>query len=145
MVLKFWEVSNYMNPLAIPNAIESGVLVFKRPHETIRKYIAFRNEDAGSPEAVGSISNQNIHSLGKVDMIIITHPDFNSAAQSIADFHAEEGLSTFITTQNLIFNEFSCGKNDPTAIKHFMKSLYDDAGSSDEIPRYLLLLGRRIL
>jgi hypothetical protein len=140
--LKVWDVSNYNSVQAIPGSLESGTMIFKRPHESAEKYVAFRNEDAGSPEAVGSFSNQNIHEVSQVDMVIIAHPDFISAAQNIAAFHDEEGLSTFITTENLIFNEFSSGKKDPTAIKHFMKSLYDDATSPDDIRlRYLLLLG----
>ena len=139
--LKIWDVSNYKNALAIPYSIESGSMVFVRPHESAEKYIVFKNEDIGSPEAVGSFSNQNIHAVSQADMIIITHPDFISAAQNIAAFHDEEGLTTFITTQKIIFNEFSCGKSDPTAIKHFMKSLYDEATSDSDIPKYLLLLG----
>ena len=74
-------------------------------------------------------------------MIILTYPGFLSAAQNIGQFHQEEGLKVFITTQELIFNEFSCGKKDPTAIKHFLKALYDNAVNEEEIPRYLLLLG----
>jgi hypothetical protein len=140
--LKIWDVSSYDNVVAIPGSIESGNFIFRRPHESSEKYISFRNGDAGSPEAVGSISNQNIHGVSQVDMVIITHPDFISAAQNIAAFHDEEGLTTFITTQRLIFNEFSSGKKDPTAIKHFLKSIYDGAPSPDDIQlRYLLLLG----
>jgi len=136
--LKVWDVSSYNNVISIPHTIESGVLVFKRPHDSAEKYVAFRDQDIGSPEPVGSLSNQNIHAVNQVDMVIVTHPDFVSAAQSVADFHAEEGLNVFITTQKIIFNEFSCGKSDPTAIKHFMKSLYDN---NPVKPRYLLLLG----
>lgn len=139
--LNIWEITDYSDVLSIPSSLEGIFLTFIRPRKKIEKYIAFKNGDVKSPEAVGSVNNQNIHAVGEVDMIILTYPGFLSAAQNIASFHQEEGMNIFITTQELIFNEFSCGKKDPTAIKHFLKALYDNADTDEEIPRYLLLLG----
>lgn len=139
--LSIWEVTEYNNVLSIPFTQEGSFSTFIRPRKEIEKYIAFKISDVRSPEAIGLVNNQNIHAVGEVDMIILTYPGFLSAAQNIAQFHEEEGLNIFITTQELIFNEFSCGKKDPTAIKHFLKALYDNANSEEEIPRYLLLLG----
>jgi len=139
--LKIWDVSDYKNAFKVPYSLSGTQLRFVRPHSSIETYIAFRNGDVDIPEAVGRINNQNIHGANNVDMVIVTYPDFMPAAQKIAQIHEEEGLSIFITTQDLIFNEFACGKKDPTAIKHFMKALYDNADNENEIPRYLLLLG----
>lgn len=139
--LRVWEVTEYSNVLSVPFSEDGNFLTFVRPHSKTEKYIAFKNGDVGAPEAVGLVNNQNIHGVGEVDMIILTYPGFSSAAQNIAQFHQEEGLKSFITTQEIIFNEFSCGKKDPTAIKHFLKALYDNAEIEEEIPRYLLLLG----
>jgi len=139
--LNIWEVTEYNNVLSIPLKEEGDFLTFIRPHIKSEKYIAFKNGDVGTPGAVGIVNNQNIHAVGEVDMIILTYPGFSSAAQEIAQFHQEEGLISFITTQELISNEFACGKKDPTAIKHFLKALYDKAEIEEEIPRYLLLLG----
>ena len=74
-------------------------------------------------------------------MVIVVYPEFINAAQELAAFHEQEGITSYIVTQQKIFNEFSCSKKDPTAIKHFMKMLYDNADNEDELPRYLLLFG----
>ena len=47
-----------------------------------------------------------------------------------------------MVTPQQIYNEFSSGQRDGTAIKRFMKMLYDRAGADPELlPRYLLLFG----
>ena len=45
-----------------------------------------------------------------------------------------------ITTPEKIYNEFSSGAQDITAIRDFVKMLYDKAQPGKE-PRYLLLFG----
>ena len=53
-----------------------------------------------------------------------------------------EGLSVRVVTPQQVYNEFSSGTRDATAIKRLMKMLYDRAGSDPQImPRYLLLFG----
>ena len=45
-------------------------------------------------------------------------------------------------TQSEILNEFAGGQNDPTAIRNFLKFLWDRAISQGEqLPKYLLLFG----
>ncbi len=139
--LRIWETSNFQNVGEIETQTQSGLLSFLRLHDEIYKYVAFKNSHASQPEAIGSFANQDIHSVSDIDMVIVTHPNFYSAAQNLAAFHENDGISSFIVEPQKLYNEFSCGKKDPTAIKHFMKMLYDNAGSEAELPRYLLLLG----
>lgn len=139
--LRVWEVSDYQNAGEIPVQIENNLASFVRPHDALHSYITFKNDQALSPEIVGSEANQNLHMVSNVDMVIVTYPEFASAAQELALFHEEDNITSYIVTQQKLFNEFSCGKKDPTAIKHFMKMLYDNASNESEMPRYLLLLG----
>lgn len=139
--IRVWEVSDFSNSFNIDLQEDGGEYTFKRPHDAIYKYVAFKDSQVLSPTAVGTLANQDLHSIYGVDMVVLTHPDFMSAAQEIASFHEADNISSVILTQQKIFNEFSCGKKDPTAIKHFMKMLYDNAENSEDIPRYLLLLG----
>ena len=108
-------------------------------------FVAF-NTAATFPEptVVGSIANQNLHSLDSLDMVIIipTSGKLLSEAQRLADAHRlYDGLRVGIVRADQIFNEFSSGTPDPTAYRLFMKMLYDKASSFDVAPRYLLLFG----
>lgn len=139
--LRIWEVSDFQNTSEIVTETLNDLLSFKRPHDEIYKYLAFKNSHASTPIIVGNFANQDIHSVSNVDMVIVTHPDFRSAAQQLAIFHEDDNITSYIVEPKALYNEFSCGKKDPTAIKHFMKMLYDNAANEDELPRYLLLLG----
>ena len=108
-------------------------------------FVAF-NTTASFPEPtiVGSIANQNLHSLDSLDMVIIIPASGKllSEAQRLADAHQQyDGLRVGIVRADQIYNEFSSGTPDPTAYRLFMKMLYDKAASKDVAPRYLLLFG----
>jgi hypothetical protein len=75
-------------------------------------------------------------------MIIITAPEFLQASNDLAAFHQTEGLSVHVVTTTQIFNEFSSGMRDATAIKSFLRMFYKRAGTNPNlIPKYCLLMG----
>ena len=52
-----------------------------------------------------------------------------------------DGMDVVTVTTEQIYNEFSSGGQDITAIRDFMRMLYDRATNSEEEPKYLLLFG----
>jgi len=66
-----------------------------------------------------------------------------SAAIELASFHqANDGLICHVVTPNQIYNEYSSGIRDATAIKHFLRMFYVRAGVDPNlIPRYCLFFG----
>jgi hypothetical protein len=58
------------------------------------------------------------------------------------EIHSAEGLEIKIVTPRQVYNEFSSGNPDVTAIKMMMKMLYDRAdGNPDLRPKYLQIIG----
>ena len=110
-----------------------------------RHFVAFSTTATfPEPTVMGSVANQNLHSLDSLDMVIIIPASgrLRSEAQRLADAHLQyDGLRVGIVRADEIFNEFSSGTPDPTAYRLFMKMLYDKAESEDVAPRYLLLFG----
>lgn len=95
------------------------------------------------PEYVGQVESQNLHALDSIDMVIVVPASGKLAAQAgrLAAAHREiDGISVFVTKADAIYNEFSSGTPDATAIRRFMKMLYDRGGAAGG-PRYLLLMG----
>lgn len=95
------------------------------------------------PEKVGTIDNQNLHALDSVDMVIVVPASGKlvSQAERLAAAHRKiDSLNVKVVRADLIYNEFSSGTPDATAIRRFMKMLYDRGGAG-AAPRYLLLMG----
>ncbi|MCX6271308.1 MAG: type IX secretion system sortase PorU [Bacteroidetes bacterium] len=135
-----WEVTDPANYKAVAATVSGNNLVFRLPTDSLREFIAFNGGTYFSITGWTKISNQDLHRIGSNDMIIITHPNFITQANELADIHRNEGLSVLVVTPDLIYNEFSSGSQDITAIRDFVKMIYDRADPGKE-PKYLLLFG----
>ncbi|OYT17938.1 MAG: hypothetical protein B7C24_00235, partial [Bacteroidetes bacterium 4572_77] len=107
----------------------------------LKEFIAFNPNDLPRPSYVEAVENQNLHAEINHDYIIITHPNFLSQAEELAQFHRDNsGLDVFVTTLQPIYNEFSSGRQDIGGIRDFVKSVYDNSASNKRL-KYLLLFG----
>lgn len=138
-----WDVTNPISPTIVPATLNTNVLSFIAKTDTLREYIVFDKTMFFSPVIVGDVVNQNLHATPATDMVIVSHPDFSANAQTLAEHHRSiDNLSVLVVTPEEIYNEFSSGSPDVTAVKDFMKMLYDKAGTDSTLfPKYLLLYG----
>lgn len=97
-----------------------------------------------TPEYVGAVTNQDLHTDKEVDMVIIIPSSRKLLAQArrLAQFHEEhDALRVRIVAADELYNEFSSGTPDANAYRRYLKMLYDRAQSSDDAPKYILLFG----
>ena len=102
------------------------------------------NATFGTPEFVHRITNQNHHAATATDMVIIipTSQKLLKEAQRIKALHeTHDSLRVTIVPADELYNEFSSGTPDANAYRRYVKMLYDKAETSENMPRYLLLLG----
>jgi len=139
---QIWDITDPLRPRiqkgeTSGNTYKFGLNII--PSNPIRNFIAFHQQDGLlSAEAVGLIANQNIHAIKKADMIIVYHPEFETATQRLADHRRQtDNLEVVTVPIDQIYNEFSSGKQDPTAIRDFVGMVYH----RDENLKYLLLFG----
>lgn len=95
-----------------------------------------------SVEIVGKVTNQNLHGLPATDMLIVlpASATWQSQAERLAELHRQkDSLRVEIVRADQIYNEFSSGTPDATAIRRFLKMFYDRAESKKDAPKYLLL------
>lgn len=136
-----WETTDPLHPSKINTVITGSDLSFNLSADTLRSFIAYDNSSFLKPELVGNIVNQDIHAAEVPDLLIVTNPLFIDAAKRLADFRTtNDGLKVLIATTDDIYNEFSSGAQDLSAIRYFCKSLYDRGTSSKKL-HYLLLMG----
>ncbi len=137
-----WDITDRTNVSARSTSLSGNDLTFTATSDELKEYIAFSNNSFFSPSFTGLVENQNLHSLSNANMIIVTHPSFLSQSNEIAEFHREkDNLSVIVATTEQIFNEFSSGSQDVSAIRDFVKMFYDRAVSAAELPKFLLLMG----
>lgn len=137
-----WDITDPQNPKrqqtqGLGSSVEFGV-----PTQGIlRNFIAFYESSSfPKPEVtVGKIPNQNIHGLDNLHMAIVYHPDFETAVQQLAEHRrAYSGFDVATVPIDQLYNEFSSGAKDPTAIRDFARMLLErNPGKFD----YLLLFG----
>jgi hypothetical protein len=141
--LSVWEITNPLEPLAMTVSSNATQCFFNRDLSRLREYVAFSNSSLLQPIALGKQANQDLHGTGQVTYIIITHSSLLTEAQRLASFHQQKnGYSFVIATAEQVYQEFSGGQPDPTALREFVKMFYDRAGAdSTKRPRYLLLFG----
>jgi hypothetical protein len=88
------------------------------------------------------MGNSNLHGFADgADFVIITHSDFLAQAQRLKAYREQAGpdrLTTIVVNVQDIYNEFSGGLLDPTAIRDYLKYAYENCTLK---PRYLLLFG----
>ncbi len=139
--LTVWDISTKGDAVRIKTSQSGNDLIFRLPTDTIREFIAFDGTSFGAPEFIGMVPNQNLHGISQVDYVIVAPAVFLSDAERLAQFHRDNSdLSVVVVTPDQIYNEFSSGVQDVSAIRDFMKFLYDKAESGKE-PKYLLLFG----
>jgi hypothetical protein len=137
-----WEISNPTNPMSVNATFLNGELRFTQATDTLRRFFAFKNTNLLVPDAIGAVPNQNLHALPQIDYVILTHKNFLAEASRLAALHQANGLDVAVVTTEEVYNEFSSGMQDATAIKRFMKMFYDRAAGDVNLqPQSLLLFG----
>jgi hypothetical protein len=137
-----WDITDPLQPVQQSLILSGSDGNFTIATPSLKEFVVF-GTTFKTPAAIGKIQNQNLHSLAQADMIIISDPKWFSEAKRLADFRkSEQNLSYQLVTPEQVFNEFSSGARDATAIRDFVKMFYDRAGSNPSLmPKYLLLFG----
>lgn len=138
-----WDVTDPFAPVKMATSISGNNLQFAADASTLREYAAFASAFQ-TPGAESRITNQNLHATAEADYLIVTPQAFLPQAQRLAQFHQQrENLSVVIATTEQVFNEFSGGVSDPTAIRDFAKMYFDKYNRTwNTKGKYLLLFGK---
>ncbi len=100
------------------------------------EFVAFKNGDAFAPQFVGRIANQDLSALQNIDYLMVTTPEMSGNAQRLADFYQNK-YNVAVVDVNRIYNEFSSGSKDITAIRDFATKLNTPSGKL----KYIFILG----
>ena len=138
-----WDVSDYTRPKRVKSTFSGNTTTFIAKADSLKEYVAFNpGGTISTPQFVENVTNQNLHSVSGVKYVIVAYHEFVNEANRLAALHREEnGYTTLVVTPEQIYNEFSSGQPDVSAIRDFMRMLYKKASTKEQQPKYLLLFG----
>jgi hypothetical protein len=95
------------------------------------------------PRYIGKIKNQNLHAIKDIDYLMVTSPELEEQTNRLADFHRDNGLVVRVVLTDEVYNEFSSGAQDVTAIRDLSKLIYERGmlPGAERTYKYILLFG----
>lgn len=140
--LHVWDISDPLTPEEIEWISLSGKVRFGAEGGELSEYVVFTADNIPEPVFIDKIANQDLTGSIVPDLLIVTHSDFYSEASRLAEFReSHDGLKAKVVTTEEIYNEFSSGSQDVTAIRDYVKYLYDQREPGAGL-KYLLFFGR---
>jgi len=136
-----WDITEIIHPknIIVEPSNDDYLIAVDLPVDTLSRFIVFDESDINIITELELMSNTNFASLRNqdqgVDHLIIGPIEFSSPAQPLND---HRGSSRYIPLED-IYNEFSGGNADPTAIRSFLQWTQEEWTAPQ--PYCVLLLG----
>ena len=133
-----WNVTDPANYFEQEHILDDSKAKFRSQSSNLEEFVVFTGNDFPSPFVFGQVRNQNLRADINYEGVIVAAAPFLPEAQRLADFHRNnDGLTVKVVTPVQVYNEFSSGRQDVTAIRDYAKYVYENGGNL----RYLLLFG----
>ncbi len=151
-IREVWDITDIYNVTKIENQ-NQGNFSFKSNLGVEKKYIAIDFNDLYLPqkEQQARVTNQDLKgtiflnaqgNFQDIDYLIITPSVLTTQAEKLANFHRNySGLNVKVVQTELIYQEFSSGKQDIGAIRNFIKYVYENGSTINTRVKYVNLFG----
>lgn len=141
-----FDVSSHKNVRQVTNlasdAADASIVRFQvaQAAGSVAEFVAVGARGYKTATGVKRITNSNLHGgTNGADLIILTPPEFKVEADRFkAHKDKTDQLKSMVVSVDQVYNEFSSGMLDPTAIRDFL--MYTQTAWTLK-PRYVLLLG----
>lgn len=134
------EVANPLAPRLMAFERQGSNLIFSDSLSPAGPRRYFASNQILAPLRIEPYTFSDLRTLPRgADMIIISHADFMEQAQRLAEHkEAVRDMRTFVVDIQTLFNEFSWGLVDPTAIRDFVRFTFQNWSPR---PKFLVLFG----
>ena len=148
---KIWDISDISSVSEVITTNQNN-FSFKSNFSSKNKFIAFSQSNFLTPtrESSSFIENQNIKqtifsdiqgNVSAPDYIIIAREDMMFQAERLAQINREKNnLNVKVVELQKIYNEFSSGNQDISAIRNFVRYIYQNQNNGNNL-KYLCLFG----
>ena len=152
-ISNIWEITDINNITEISADGNESTASFKSILGEEKKFIAFNQDSYYEPIIEGQtvVENQDIKSdvfldelnqFQDLDYLIVCRSDMLYEAERLAQINRDfNNLRVKVVTLEKIYNEFSSGNQDISAIRNFVKYIYHNASDQASRIKYLCLFG----
>ncbi|BDD00144.1 peptidase C25 [Persicobacter psychrovividus] len=133
-----WNVTDFQNASNQNARLSGATLTFGTNGTAWQQFVAFNPSESLTPEFIEDLPASDLRSQTNVDLIIISPAEFMSAATELAKHRTAQGLSVQVADLANIYNEFSFGAQDISAIRNYARYVYEKGNHQ---LKYLLLFG----
>ena len=138
--LQIWDVSQPLLPqLQQYNRFDEEVRFKVYNDYDLREYVLLNQQtDLPRPLFIEKTKAQNLHALPTPELLIVGPEAWISEARRLAAFRrSHDGLDVGVVALPQVYNEFSAGRQDVSAIRNFIRMLYN----REQGLKYVLLFG----
>jgi hypothetical protein len=151
-ITQVWDVTDLYAVTKVENSNQNA-FTFKANLGELRKYVAIDPADYYTPlkDSKPKIANQNLkgtlfkNAQGQfqdIDYVIILPGFLTAQGEKLANFHrTNSNLNVKVITLESIYQEFSSGKQDISAIRNCIKYIYENASTAEKRIKYVNLFG----
>ncbi|XOL41079.1 hypothetical protein KCTC32420_01461 [Aequorivita nionensis] len=148
-----WDVTDFQSITSKQNENNASSFGFKQTLGQVRKYVAINPNNYLVPTKIAqsSVQNQNLKgtifkdesgNFKDVDYIIIAPPFLIQPALRLAQHNKElQGLNVKVVTIDRIYEEFSSGRQEISAIRNFIRYVYFNASTESKRIKYVGIMG----
>lgn len=143
--IRLFDVTEFADVAEMTGAVSNGAITFTDQEATVqsKRFLALTPAKFKSVETLERVEVSDLRrDVSGAEFIIITHEDFMNQAALVEglreNLSSDNRLLTEVVTTREIYNNFSGGLMDPTAIRDFLKYAYENWSPR---PAYVLLLG----
>lgn len=138
-----WNVTDFYNAATQQTFVENGKrnAIVNTNNDAVH-FALFKEGSELTATYVEKVDNQNVHESVDVDFIIISHPEFLGESERLANLHRTVyNQKVVVVDVKKIYNEFSGGKQDPVAIRDYVRMHYSRGLVSGKPLENVLLMG----
>ncbi len=152
-VSEIWDITDLNNITTVENSNGSATISYKSTIGTLKTFVTVSSVDFYEPLETSnpSVANRNIkgtifnNSQGTfqdIDYLMITPSSHLAQAERLAQVNrVNNNFNVKVVTTEAIYEEFSTSMRDISAIRNFVKYVYDNASAPENRVKYLCLFG----
>ncbi len=131
------DVTSVVRPSTVPTTAGASAATLTAPGSGSRILYAYRDQDVLAPAVVANTPS-SWHSAPGADLVIIGPRTLLPSLQPLADARTREGLRVALVDIADVYDEFSAGLKDATAIRAFLANAAQNWSTA---PQFVLLAG----
>ncbi len=136
-----FDITDPENPQLLTNMSQTGgIFIFRANIEVDKSRKYFISSKLVKPASMNLINFRNLRGdLSNAEMVLITHEDLLESAEYYKEYREKQSnIKVDIVTVQDIYNEFSSGIPDPTAVRDYIEYIYH---TWNKKPKYIMLWG----